>query len=74
MPKLHLGMCHTEIIIDHWNPGRVRYRTETFCYGPLSCPLYKPGHARKVPGRRGMSYEEPDWLDENATSHRRPDE
>jgi hypothetical protein len=63
-----------EMIIDHWNPGRVRYRTETFCYGPLSCPLYKPGPTRKVPGRNGMSYEEPDWVDDNATSHRRPDE
>ena len=63
-----------EIIIDLWNPGRVRYRTETFCYGPLSCPLYKSGPTRKVPGRNEMSYEEPDWVDENATSHRRPDE
>jgi hypothetical protein len=51
-----------EIIIDHWNPSRVRYRTETFCYGPLSCPLYNLGPTRKVPGRNGMSYEEPDWL------------
>jgi hypothetical protein len=37
-------------------------------------PLYKPGPTRKVPGRNGMSYEEPDWVDENDTSHRRPDE
>ena len=63
-----------EMIIDHWNPGRRRYRTETFCYGPLSCSVYKPGPTRKVPGRHGMAYEEPDWVDENATGHRGPDE
>ena len=32
-----------EMIIDQWNPDRRRYRTETFCYGPLSCPLYRSG-------------------------------
>jgi len=48
--------------------------TETFCYGPPLCPLYKPGPKRKVPGGNGMRYEEPDWVDANATSHRRPDE
>lgn len=63
-----------EMIIDHWNPGKKRYRTETFCYGPKSCPLYKPGPTRKVPGRRGMSWTEEDWVDEQATSHRRHDE
>jgi hypothetical protein len=63
-----------EIIVDHWNPERRRYRTETFCYGPLSCPIYTPGPTRKVPGRNGMSYEEQDWVDEDATRHRGPDE
>ena len=63
-----------EIIIDNWNPDRRRYRTETFCYGPLSCPVYKPGTTRKVVGRHGMTYEEPDWVDQGATAHRAPDE
>ena len=63
-----------EMIIDHWNPSQRRYRTETFCYGPLSCPLYRAGPTRKVPGRRGMTYEEEDWIDEDATGHRDPDE
>jgi hypothetical protein len=63
-----------EIIIDHWNPDQRRYRAETFCYGPLSCSIYRAGPKRKVPGRRGMVYEEEDWVDENATSHRHPDE
>ena len=63
-----------EMIIDHWNPSQRRYRTETFCYGPLSCGFYKSGPTRKVPGRRGMSYTEEDWIDEEATSHRNPEE
>jgi hypothetical protein len=63
-----------EMIIDQWNPGIRRYRTETFCYGPKSCGLYEPGPLRKVPGRKRMSYTEEDWIDEQATSHRSPDE
>lgn len=68
--------CHmaVEMIIDHWNPSKRRYRTETFCYGPRSCSLYRSGPQRKVPGRHGMSYSEEDWIDEEATSHRGPDE
>ena len=63
-----------EMIIDQWNPGQVRYRFETFCYGPKSCAFYKAGPVRKVPGRRGMAWEEADWIDEEATSHRGPDD
>ncbi len=63
-----------EMIIDQWKPSQRRYRTETFCYGPRSCPVYKPGPTRKVPGRRGMTYEEEDWVDEDAISHRDPNE
>jgi len=63
-----------ELIIDQWNPQRRRYRTETFCYGPLSCHNYKPGPTRKVPGRHGMTYEEEDWVDHDATAHRGLDE
>jgi hypothetical protein len=37
-----------EMIIDQRNPSRRRYRTETFCYGPRSCPLYRSGPARKA--------------------------
>ena len=51
-----------------------RYRTENFCYGPLSCPLYRSGPTRKVPGRNGMVHEEPDWLDRDLTAHRGPDD
>lgn len=63
-----------EMIVDHWNPQQKRYRSETFCYGPKSCSFYKAGPTRKVPGRKGMSWEEEDWVDEDATSHRTMDE
>jgi len=35
---------------------------------------YKPGPTRKVPGRKGMSWEEEDWVDEEAVRHRGPDD
>ena len=63
-----------EMIIDQWNPSQKRYRFETFCYGPKSRLLYKAGPARKVPGRKGMNWEEEDWVDENATAHRGEDD
>lgn len=68
--------CHmpVEMIIDQWNPSKKQYRFETFCYGPKSCPFYRPGPARKVPGRKGMSYTEEDWVDQDATAHRGPDD
>jgi hypothetical protein len=68
------SLMAVEMIIDQWNPSKRRYRTEAFCYGPLSCPLYRSGPARKVPGRRGMTFTEEDWIDDEATSHRGLDE
>lgn len=59
-----------EITVDHWNPGILDYRFETFCYGPKSCPFYKAGANRKVPGRQGNVYYEEDWVDEENTRHR----
>ena len=32
--------------------------------------IYRAGPTRKVPGRKGMSCTEEDWVDEDATSHR----
>ncbi len=65
------GCCMAvEIIVDHWKPSAPKYRSEIFCYGPKSCPFYKAGPRRKVPGRKGMVYEEPDWVDEDETAHR----
>ncbi len=82
-PRTYEGKCGTciwgcrmpvEMIIDHWNPSKKRYRVETFCYGPKSCGVYKAGLTRKVPGRKGMVWEEADWVDEDAVSHRGMDE
>lgn len=50
----------TEITVDQWNPSKKRWRFETHCYGPAECPRYKPGPARKVPGRNGMSWTDND--------------
>jgi hypothetical protein len=63
-----------EMIIDQWKPSQKRYRNETFCYGPKSCLFYKAGPTRKVPGRKGMTWEEEDWVDEEAVAHRGMDE
>ena len=63
-----------EIIIDNWNPSIRKHRFETFCYGPLNCPFYKAGPKRKVEGRNGMIYVEEDWVDQDQTAHRAPDE
>lgn len=63
-----------EMTIDHWNPSEKEYRFETFCYGPKSCASYQAGPSRVVPGRKGMSYTEEDWVDEEETAHREPDE
>jgi len=63
-----------EIIVDQWNPSSRRYRFETFCYGPKSCAFYKGGPTRKVPGRRGMVWEEEDCVDQEATAHREGEE
>ena len=63
-----------EMIIDQWKPDQKKYRYETFCYGPKSCKFYRAGPTRKVPGRKGMTWEEEDWVDEDVTSHRGMDE
>jgi hypothetical protein len=63
-----------EIVVDQWNPDQKRYRFETFCYGPKSCSRYRAGPTRKVPGRRGMTYEEEDWVDAELTAHRGADD
>jgi hypothetical protein len=63
-----------EMIIDQWNPSRRRFRTETFRYCLSSCPLSATGPACRVPGRHGMTHTEEDWVDDEATSHRQPEE
>lgn len=62
------------LIVDHWNPSDKKYRFETFCYGPGSCPLFNSGPARKLYGRNGMTAIEDDWVDAQDTAHRGPDD
>jgi hypothetical protein len=83
-PRTYEARCSTclwgcrmavELIIDQWNPSRRRHRFETFCYGPKSCALYRAGATRKAQGRKAyMVHEEEDWVDEENTRHRGPDE
>lgn len=82
-PRTYEASCRTciwgcrmpvEITLDQWKPDTREYRIETFCYGPKSCSAYRAGATRKVPGRNGMTWEEEDWVDEEATSSRGPDE
>lgn len=63
-----------EMIIDQWDQQERRYRYETFCYGPKSCPVFRPGPPRKVPGRKGMVYVEEDWVYQDLMAHRGDDE
>ena len=62
-----------ELTIDPWK-RTTRYRVETFCCGPKSCAYYRSGPKRMVPGRKGMTFEEDDWIDEEMASHRGMDE
>jgi hypothetical protein len=82
-PKTYEASCSSciwgcqmavEMIIDQWKPTNVRYRRETFCYGPKSCRFYRSGPTRRVPGRKGMTWIEENWVDEQETDHRGPDD
>lgn len=47
----------TQIILDHWDQSKVKWRFETHCYGPRGCPNYKSGPPYRVQGRKpGMVY------------------
>lgn len=62
-------------MITPFDPQQRRYRTDTFCYGPQIMPiLYLAGPVHTVPGRKGMVWQEEDWVDEDATHHRAMDE
>ncbi len=63
-----------DISLDPWKPALREYRFETFCYGPKSCPIYRPGPLRRVPGRNNAVWTEEDSVDEEATAQRGPDE
>lgn len=51
-----------------------RFRFESFCYGPKSCPLYTMGRPRAVPYKGVSSVYDEGWLDEDMTFHRDEDD
>jgi len=58
-----------------YNFGKVkRYRKETFCYGPKSCPLYDMGPPRPVPYIDSGPLMDEGWMDDLCTEHRGEDE
>lgn len=63
-----------EIMKDNWKGEITSVRHETFCYGPKSCSLYKAGPKRRVTGRNNAVWIEEDWVGEDATAHRGPDD
>lgn len=42
----------TQLILDHFDHSKVKWRFETHCYGPHDCPHYKAGPAYRVQGRK----------------------
>lgn len=53
-----------EIEFDFNRPSSKRYRDETFCYGPRSCPFYSMGPTRQVPYRDCYPSEDTGWMDD----------
>lgn len=53
---------------------RQKYRFESFCYGPKSCPLYTMGKPRAVPYKDSGTDYDSGWLDEIYTGHRGDDD
>jgi len=55
--------------------GKVkRYRNETFCYGPRSCPLYHMGPPRRVPYFDSYPSIDEGWMDGLCTAQRDADD
>ena len=51
-----------------------KFRYESFCYGPRSCPLFDMGKPRPVPYKGdGVNYDE-GWMDEICTQNRKDDD
>ena len=51
--------------------GKVkRYRKETFCYGPRSCPLYDMGPPRQVQYFDTFPSIDDGWMDDLCTEQR----
>jgi hypothetical protein len=51
-----------------------RYRKETFCYGPRSCPFYDMGPPRQVPYFDSFPSLDDGWMDDICTEQRGDDD
>lgn len=60
--------------IDGSIESQVREFTIGIGKGAQEKHAFQAGPVRKVPGRQGMTWVEEDWVDEEAVSHREPDE
>ncbi len=59
-----------EIEYDFDRPSSKRYRDETFCYGPRSCPVYEMGPPRQVPYKDSFPSDDTGWMDDICISER----
>ena len=48
-----MANVHVTYRYDSFNRPVARHRFESFCYGPLQCPLYRMGRPRSVPSIYG---------------------
>jgi len=53
----------------NWGVSK-KYRFESFCYGPKSCPFYKMGKPRAVPYKDSGSVYDEGWMDDLCTERR----
>ena len=68
------AMANVTIQYD-FDRNLVRNRFEPFCYGPLTCKIYKMGPARSVPYKGFSGVKDEGWLDDICVQWRsRPDE
>lgn len=58
--------CKARVEIEFVFGKSKRYRSETFCYGPKSCPLYQMGEPREVPYREAWRSEAESSLDDGS--------
>jgi len=64
-------MPDAEMIIDQWNPNKRYYRTEDVLLRSSELPFLRTRTGTQGSRRRGMTYTQEDWVDIEATSHRR---
>lgn len=55
-------------------PGEAEVPDRDLLSRPEELSLYRAGPKRVVPGRKGVKYVAEDWIEEETTRHRGPDE